>query len=143
MNGRILFIFILLNLFNNSTLAQIQGVVTDASTSEPLIGATLININSGEGAVTGIEGDFSIKANIGDRLEVSYTGFQRQGVVISTLTEISIQLEQGVMLDELVVTGYSIDTRRKMPGSVSTIKARDLQIGSSSLLVVKSSWNRV
>lgn len=131
MNGRILFIFILLNLFNNSTLAQIQGVVTDASTSEPLIGATLININSGEGAVTGIEGDFSIKANIGDMLEVSYTGFQRQGVVISTLTKISIQLEQGVMLDELVVTGYSIDTRRKMPGSVSTIKARDLQIAPS------------
>ena len=131
MNRRVLSIPVLLITLMNSILAQVQGVVTDAKTDEPLIGATVINTESGEGAITGLDGAFSIQASEGDLLAVSYTGFRTKNVSISSATQIFIQLEQGVLLDEVVVTGYSIDTRRKTPGSVSTIKARDLQIAPS------------
>jgi len=55
----------------------VRGSVIDASTSEPLIGATII-YGKGMGAVTDIDGNYSFEINEGERnLTVSYVGYQQ------------------------------------------------------------------
>jgi len=123
---------LLLFLANQYSLsAQINGIVTDAETKEPLIGASIIHQASGKGTVTDLDGQFSLDIMSSEILDISYTGYRSQQITIDTNTYLTIQLESGVLINEVVVTGYSIDTRRKTPGSVSTIKPRDLQITPS------------
>jgi len=115
-------------LLTTALSAQISGTITDAEDGEPLIGASILVLGTSTGAVTDFDGNFTIDANPGDVLEISYTGYSAQTITLGNETTLDFTLSQGVALDEVVVTGYSVDTRRNTPGSVSTIKARALQI---------------
>ena len=77
----------------NSAFSQIivKGNVTDASTSEPLIGATII-FGKGKGTVTDIDGNYSFEISEGERnLTISYVGYKqlskRSSRKITTKTE--------------------------------------------------------
>ena len=118
-------------LYGSHLSAQISGKVTDAETGEALIGASIVHEETRKGTITDFEGLFSLEAAPAAVLEISYTGYNTQQITIGTATHLEIQLESGVLIEEVVVTGYSVDTRRKTPGSVSTIKPRDLQITPS------------
>jgi len=107
---------------------QITGTVYDAENGETLIGASVLVKGTDNGTATDIDGSFSLTANTGDILTVSYTGFSSQDVEVGASNVIDIRLSQGIGIEEIVVTGYSVDTRRSTPGSVSTIKAADLQV---------------
>lgn len=131
MNRRTIYFTLILVVHALPLGAQLQGLVLDAKNAEPLMGASVINRNTGAGAVTDLEGNFSLQASVGQVIAVSYTGYQAQEVAVTNPVQLSVYLEQGVLLDEIVVTGYSVDTRRRTPGSVSTVKARDLQIAPS------------
>ncbi|MCB0376715.1 MAG: carboxypeptidase-like regulatory domain-containing protein, partial [Sinomicrobium sp.] len=60
--------------------AQVSGSVKDSENGEPLIGATILLKGSSTGTVTDFDGNFTIAANPGDVLVVSYTGFATQEV---------------------------------------------------------------
>ncbi|MDE6335575.1 MAG: carboxypeptidase-like regulatory domain-containing protein, partial [Muribaculaceae bacterium] len=71
--------FILISLLSFlPALAQemitVSGVVVDAATQEPLIGATILVKGPATGTSTGIDGDFSLKVAVGSTLQVSYIG---------------------------------------------------------------------
>ena len=54
----------------------IRGNITDASTSEPLIGATII-YGKGQGTVTDIDGNYKIEIPSGERkFQISYVGYE-------------------------------------------------------------------
>jgi len=118
-------------LLSFGLFGQITGTIVDSEDNEPLIGAAILNTTTGIGAVSDIDGNFRIAAQEGDVLNFSYLGYNPQNVTIGAETNLTIKLVIGVIIDEVVVTGYSIDTRRKTAGSVSTVKARDLQISPS------------
>ncbi|MBX2873049.1 MAG: SusC/RagA family TonB-linked outer membrane protein [Saprospiraceae bacterium] len=125
--------FALFFIFANSTsiFTQVSGVILDSETDEPLVGVTVLLLGTNTGATTDEEGKFSLPANEGDIIVCSFIGYTRKEIVLDTSTNLSISLVSGLLMEEVVVTGYSVDVRRKIPGSASTVRARDVQIAPS------------
>lgn len=119
-------------LFCNMALAQrtITGVVTDAENGEPLIGANVLVVGTSSGAVTDIDGSYSIDLPAdATQLEFSYTGYSSQTVTVGASNTLNIALRAGETLDEIVVTGYSSQRRRDLTGSVASLNEKDFNQG--------------
>jgi len=121
-------IVIVLSFFLGSVcFAQVSGVVYDATENSPIIGATIIIKGTQTGVTTDIDGKYTIDAKNGDVLIFSYLGYDSKEYTVDASNTIDARLTQGVVLDQVVVTGYSVDTRRNTPGSVSTLDAVAVQ----------------
>ena len=105
---------------------SIQGTVSDEN-GEGLIGATVLVKGTSTGAVTDIDGNYSINVPEGSTtLVFSYTGYATQEVEIGTSSRIDVSLEQSIaQLDEIVVTGYGTKRQKDITGSVASVKAED------------------
>ena len=117
--------------FSISVLAQSQvtGTITDSEDGSPLPGVSIILKGTTSGTITDASGNFTISAGAEDVLVFSYIGYSNQEVTVGNQTSFSIALAtDATELQELVVTGYSVDSRRETTGSVSTIKPRALQV---------------
>lgn len=88
----------------------ITGKVVDQE-NEPLIGVNVQIKNTTKGTFTDVDGNYSIAGNTGDTLVFSFTGYQSKEVGIGTANVISVTLEQGSFLDEVIVVGY--EAKRK------------------------------
>ena len=113
-------------LFSATMFAQVTGNVVDADTDEPLIGASVLISGTSTGTVTDIDGNFSIDANAGDVLEISYTGYATQNITVGSESNIAVRLAQGAVLDEVVVTGYTAQSKRNITGAVSTVEVEEI-----------------
>ena len=124
---------IILFFITSTSQAQISlsgSVVGDDGYS--LIGVNVLEENTSNGTVTDLDGNYQISVSVDSKLTFSYVGYETQTFEVGLQTEIHVVLNtDAALIDEIVVTGYSIDSRRKTSGSVSTIKARDLQIAPS------------
>jgi len=97
-------------LFTGALFAQqqIEGQVVDEE-GMGLIGANVLIKGTSTGTQTDFEGNFTIQAQSGDVLVVSYIGYQTREVEVGAESAITITLQQNPsVLDELVVTGYSL-----------------------------------
>lgn len=113
----------------SSSLLQrtIQGTVTDASTGEPLPGVNIIIQGTTQGAISDISGSFTIEADAGDVLHISYIGYVTQEITVGDQTNISISLEPDIMgLDEIVVVGYGTQKRTEVTGAISTVESDEI-----------------
>lgn len=109
--------------------SNITGTVVDAD-GEPLIGATVLVKGTSVGTSTDIDGNFTIAAAQGKTLVVSYVGYTTQEVPVKG-SHISVTLkEDTALLDEVVVIGYGTMTRKDVTGSISTVNAKDLNVGA-------------
>lgn len=113
----------------------IRGVVTDSLSGEPLIGATVVQIDNSNrfinGTITDVNGNYSIKVDGQDpTLGFSYIGYLFKTVRVIAENEIKIQLvSQSAELEEVVVTA-----ERTNPGDgLSNIAIRDLATSVSSV----------
>lgn len=106
----------------------VSGTVLDNS-GVPIIGAAVIDIrNRDSGAITDIDGKFSIQANIGTSLEISYLGFKTMTVPVTSFAPLSITMEaDSEFLDEVVVIGYGTVRKRDLTGAVSSVSDRDIK----------------
>ena len=106
----------------------VSGTVLDNS-GVPIIGAAVIDIrNRDSGAITDIDGNFSIQANIGTSLEISYLGFKTMTVPVTSFAPLSITMEaDSEFLDEVVVIGYGTVRKRDLTGAVSSVSDRDIK----------------
>ncbi len=99
-------------------LAQktVTGTITDTD-GEPLIGASVLVKGTSSGTVTDIDGGFSLRVpETAEMLSVSYTGFANQDVLIDGRSAIDVVMEEGVALDEVVVTALGISREEKSLG---------------------------
>ncbi len=98
------FLFVCL-FFTSLTLlhSQITGTVKDED-GAPLPGASVVKKGTQVGTTTDFDGNFTIDAIIGDRLIVSYIGFEPRELQVNS-TILSITLVSGVALSEVVITG--------------------------------------
>ena len=122
--------------FSNST---VNGRVIDAATGEPLIGAhVVLKDASGVGAATDLDGNFSltIDEELPQTLIVEYLGYSQQEVnVTDDSKSIDIKLsEDAETLSEVVIVGYGTQSRTKLTGSVTTIKADILETSRQATL---------
>ena len=101
------------------------GVVFDAA-GVPIPGATIIISGTDQGTTSDFDGNFSIQTNDGDSLEISSIGFQSQSLAVNGLTNLTIFLQDSVsQLDEIIVTGYSTQSRGSVTGAVATVDVAD------------------
>lgn len=110
----------------------ISGTVTDV-TSEPLIGVSVRIQGTTTGAVTDIDGRYSVSAKEGDVIEFSYVGMKAQFVTVGSQSTINIVLEDdATMLTETVVIGYGSARKRDLTGSIVSVKASEIADRPSS-----------
>ena len=104
-----------------------KGTVVDEN-GEPLIGATIRVKGSTTGAVTDIDGHYSIRARIGDVLSVSYIGMKTRDIVVNARAkDLTVVLEDdATMLNEVVTTGYQTISRERNTGSAVIINSEKL-----------------
>lgn len=110
---------------------KITGKVTD-SQGVPIIGATIREIDSKNGTVTDIDGNYSIHTNGNSRISISYIGYHAQIVNISdnkTTYNVILKEDQN-NLNEVVVVGYGTMKKRDLTGSVTSIKMTDAPVGT-------------
>lgn len=104
------------NLLLNKSLQQsvtIKGNVTDAA-GEPLIGVSVLVKGTTNGTITDFDGNFSLSAQKGDILEISYIGYATQSVTITNNQPLKIVLKEDTkVLDEVVVTALGIKREQK------------------------------
>ncbi len=125
MKTKLLFIISIFFLSLSFTYAQrtVKGQVIDKDTKEPLIGASVVIPNLNKGAITDLDGKFSIElpANT-ERIRVSYIGYQTKTVKLEpNKDDYLIKLASGKVLDEVVVVGYGKLKKRDLTGSVSKL----------------------
>ena len=108
-------------------LNLISGKIID-SQGQPLIGVSILSMEDEIGTVSDIDGHFSINANLGDELEFSYIGYQKQKVKVSKQTGIVITMQEDhQLLDEVVVIGYGSQKKANLTGAVGYIGGDKLE----------------
>lgn len=106
---------------------HITGVVKDIK-GETIIGANIMIKGTGTGVSTNIDGGFSIEAATGDELIVSFIGYLTQTIKIDSQKTLNIKLlEDTKTLEEVVVVGYTVQTKSAVTGSVAVVKADKLK----------------
>ncbi len=111
----------------DSSKVVISGSIKDTETGEGLIGATVL-AKAGVGAVTDLEGNFSLKLPKGDySLEVSMLGYKKyiQKVKLYSNKKFEFKLESNT-LDEVEVFA-NIAQIRETPVAFSTISSTKIQ----------------
>ena len=92
---------------------KVTGRVVD-STGEPLIGATIMVEGTKEGAVTDIDGNFTINTTSKAKLVISYVGYTTQTVLVGDKTTIDVTLKEVAnTMNEVVVTALGIKRAEK------------------------------
>ncbi|MCM4166365.1 Vitamin B12 transporter BtuB [Arenibacter antarcticus] len=85
------------------TNAQITGTVTDED-GGPLPGASILIVGTTTGATSDFDGNFTLEANIGDVLRISYIGYETRQVTVDQVV-MNISLTSGLALSEVVIVG--------------------------------------
>ena len=99
----------------------VKGHVKD-DTGEPITGATVRVVGQEGGVVTDIDGNFSISANTGAEITVSYCGYYDTMAPASANMVIVMKDDAAKSLNEVVVIGYGVVKKSALTGSVSALK---------------------
>lgn len=107
---------------------EIKGIVTGEN-GTPLAGASVKVKGTSAGTSTDAYGRFTINAEPGQTLVVSFIGYTDQQIKVAQQTSINIQLERTETSLEAVVVnkGYYTEKQRVSAGNVSTVKAADIE----------------
>ena len=124
-------ILLVLLSFSFSTIVQAQNITVTGSVEdqngEPLIGVTVAELNTTNGAITDIDGNFSIKCVKGSTLKFSYIGYKDVTKVVTESKLKIVLIEDSQALDEVVVTGYSTQAKKDITGSVAVVATDELK----------------
>lgn len=131
MKKSLLFWLLGIMLGMTQVLAQsrtISGVVTDADDGQPLIGVNVLVKGTTNGAVTDIDGKYSISGAPAEGvLVVSYVGYATLEVSLTPSNVLNVSLRPGVELDETIVVGYTTVNRKDLTGSVAKVSGAEIQ----------------
>lgn len=109
-----------------------KGTVKDKD-GVPLAGVNVVVPGTTHGAMTDIDGKYSIEVPEGTKsLTFSFIGMVPQEISIGTLTQIDVTMvESAIGLDEVVVIGYGTQTKRDISSSVTNVSEKDFNPGVS------------
>ena len=107
---------------------QVSGVVVDAKTAEPVIGANIIEVGTTNGTITDFDGNFALTVKQGAQLEISYMGYKSQTLPATANMRVALG-EDSELLDEVVVVGYGVVKKNDATGSVTAIKPDNMNKG--------------
>jgi len=131
-----LLIFFSVLFFTTAIYGQrtIQGTILDES-GNSVIGAS-VSVNDGDaGTVTDIDGKFSILAKTGDKLTVSYIGYDDKSIVVTDDTDnYTISIQSGVEIETVTVTGSRGKPRTALETAVpvDVIGSKQIQLSGQT-----------
>ena len=102
------------------------GVVTDAATGEPIIGATVLEEGTTNGTITDFDGNFSLTTGKDAMVVISYVGYKTQQLYPKANMQVKLS-EDSELLDEVVVTGYTTQRKADLTGAVTAVSGKDLE----------------
>lgn len=108
---------------------QVTGMVVDFQTGEPVIGAYISIVGKKDGAVSDLDGNFSISLDAGEtELEVSCIGYESQRISLKDGEKnLTVRLQtDSELLEEVVVIGYGTTTRKDLTGSIGTADVQEM-----------------
>lgn len=124
-------LLLLLTMLSSYAIAQrtISGSITEAETGSPLPGATVVVSGTTTGTISDLDGVYTIKVPEGkNQLQFSMIGFELQTVEIGSSDEINVVMKtETTALNEVVVTGYSTQSRAEMTTSIAKLDTKVLE----------------
>ena len=106
----------------------VKGIVKD-TTGEPVIGANVLVKGTTNGTITDFDGNFQLMANQGDIIVISFIGYSAQELPATSELMNVVLKDDSEMLREVVVIGYGSVKKSDLTGSVTAIKAEELNRG--------------
>lgn len=106
----------------------VTGTVIDES-GETVIGATILLKGTTRGAISDIDGTYSIIVpNADATLVASFTGFKTIEEKVGNRTQINFQMESDIaLIDEVVITGYGSQGRKVLTSAISSLDAKEIE----------------
>ena len=109
----------------NAQEKTVTGTVVSEQ-SGPLPGVNVIVKGTSNGTLTNFDGEYSIKAKVGDVLVFSFIGMNSTERTIGNLDVVDITMEESAeALEEVVVTALGISREKASIGSATTIVGSD------------------
>ena len=128
---KISFLLMLFTLLAGLLQAQdipITGKVTSAEDKQPVPGVTVMVRGTTNGTVTDVNGKYAITAPPNGVLVFSFVGMEKQEIEINNRREINCTMtEERIDLGEVVVLGYSSDSRKLITGSFGVVKSDEIK----------------
>ena len=125
---QLMFLFMVV-LCTSSAMAQkkVTGTIVDAA-GEPIIGASVMVKGTSNGAVTDLDGNFTINNVPEDAtLVFSYVGYRTQNLSARGKSNFQISLEEDKqLLDEVVVVGYGVQRKSDVTGALTRVNEEQL-----------------
>lgn len=104
----------------------IKGSVKE-SDNQPVIGAAVMIKGTGNGTITNVEGEYTLPNVLpGQTLVFSMVGMDPVEKVVGEQSVINVVMKTGVLIDEVVVTGYQTQRKVDLTGSVSSINSEQM-----------------
>ena len=103
---------------------QVTGKISDGRGSA-LAGVNIVEKGTTNGVMSDVNGNFSLTvASAQSVLSISFIGYLTQEITVGDQTVVNVVLaETFLAIDEIVVVGYSTQTRKSLTGAVSTVGA--------------------
>lgn len=132
---KILFLFfVVFAATGYSQDVTITGTVTDAN-SEPLVGVNVLVKGTTTGAITDIDGNFSVSGKKGSTLVFSYIGMLTQEVVYKGTALRVVMKDDSKALEEVVVIGYQTVKKSDLTGAVAVVDTKEMKKSAAGTLV--------
>ncbi len=103
----------------------IKGTVVNDADGEPIIGASIQVKGTTQGTITDVDGSFSIEAEPGATIVVSFIGMNTQEIPAANGMKVSLS-EDTKQLDEVMVVAFGTATKKSFTGSASVVKADEI-----------------
>ncbi len=120
---------------NSSSPGQeLKGVITD-SEGEPIVGAYVIISGTQVGVISDVNGTFSIAAKRGDRIAITYLGYEDVNLTVRNPGEqLIVRMNQSAEeMEEVTVVAFAKQRKESVLASISTMKPAELKTPSSNL----------
>lgn len=117
---------LMLSFAGNAQNVTVRGTVSDDSGS-PIAGVNVYVEGTTIGTATGIDGSYQL--NVAPTTEITYrfVGYDTQVQAVGNRTTINVTLHSSsVQLDDVVVIGYGVTTKRDLTGAVTQVKSEQL-----------------
>lgn len=105
----------------------VKGTVVD-ETGEPVIGATVLVVggSASQGTITDMDGNFSINVKLGQKLKITYIGYDESIVAAKEGMKVQMKTSGAVSLNTVEVVAYGVQKKVTMTGAISSVKSEDL-----------------
>lgn len=105
----------------------VKGTVVD-ETGEPVIGATVLVVggSASQGTITDMDGNFCINVKPGQKLKITYIGYDESIVAAKEGMKVQMKTSGAVSLNTVEVVAYGVQKKVTMTGAISSVKSDDL-----------------